>query len=548
MRIALSQYDPLIGDVEGNAARIRQELHRAKEAKADLLVLPELSLCGYPPQDLLEFDAFIERCQSAIEDLAKDCTDISAIVGAPALIEGHPGKKRYNSAYFLENGKLRSVHHKTLLPDYDVFDERRHFEPAPEQELIHFGEERIALTICEDLWNVHEELHYEETPPMERLIEDKPTLMINIAASPFDMERPHIRREVLKKNAERYALPLFYVGTVGGQTDLIFDGGSMVLNNRGKRMAELPYFSTAFRCIDTGSSVQEEEDKLPEECERLRQALVVGMRDFFSKLGMNKAIFGCSGGIDSALTCALATEALGPENVYAVMMPSEFSSEGSISDSEQLVENLGCRSDSFPIRELYEQYLGTLAPRFEGTEFGVAEENLQSRSRAVLLMALSNKFGHLLLNTSNKSELAVGYGTLYGDLCGALSVLGDVYKMQAYRLAEHLNQERERIPRNIIEKAPSAELKPDQKDSDTLPPYSTLDKILYRYIEGRKSRTEIIAEGFETSTVERAIKAVDTSEYKRYQAAPVLRVSSKAFGIGRRMPLVRSFREPGGTD
>ncbi len=547
MRIALAQYDPVIGDVEGNAVKVRQGIQEARKKNAELVVFPELFLSGYPPQDLLDFDPFIQRCLDAVDELSRSCTDIAAIVGAPSFAGENSWRDRYNSAFFLAEGAIRSVQHKTLLPTYDVFDEDRYFKGSEQRELIDFGGERIALTICEDLWDLHEELDYSRHP-MERLAEQGATLMINIAASPYDHERPDLRRKLMGKNAEKYGLPLFYTATVGAQTDLIFDGGSMVFDGRGNIRAELPYFEPCLECFDAREASVERPSPLPSKEERMRKALLLGLRDFFEKLGMKKAIIGLSGGIDSALTCAITTEALGAENVYAVMMPSEFSSEHSIADSKELIERLGCRSDVFPIRDLYDQYNATLAPRFEGTAFGLAEENLQARSRAVLLMALSNKFGHLLLNTTNKSELAVGYGTLYGDLCGALSVIGDLYKMEAYALAEHLNAKEDRIPRSIIEKAPSAELKPEQKDTDTLPPYEELDGILYRYIEGRESSSRIVKAGYDEKTVERVLKAVDTSEFKRYQSPPVLRVSKKAFGIGRRMPLVRSFTEPGGKN
>ena len=545
MRIALAQYDPLIGDVEGNAAKARQGIDEAIQANADLVVFPELFISGYPPQDLLEHDAFVQRCLDTLEELAKSCSDIAAIVGSPCFDQDHPGRKRCNSAFFLDQGKIRSIHHKTLLPTYDVFDEARHFEAARERHLINFGGEQIALTICEDLWDIHEELAYDQHP-MQELKEQGASLMINIAASPYAHEHPELRRQLMASNAQLYGLPLFYTANIGAQTELIFDGGSMVLNDRGERMAELPYFRSSIQCFDSEELEGENSNNLPKREERVRRALILGLQDFFAKLGMKKAIIGLSGGIDSALTCAITVEALGAENVYAVMMPSDFSSDHSVEDSKELVGKLGCDSDIFPIRDLYEQYNAVLAPRFEGTEFGLAEENLQARSRGVLLMALSNKFGHLLLNTTNKSEMAVGYGTLYGDLCGALSVIGDLYKTEAYELAEHLNAEGERIPRAILEKAPSAELKPDQRDTDTLPPYGELDGILSRYIEEKQSLSDIVRDGFDRGTVQQVLKAVDSSEFKRYQSAPVLRVSKKAFGIGRRMPLVRSFKEPGG--
>lgn len=548
MRIALAQYDFTIGDIEGNRERILEGVREALHRNAELVIFPELAICGYPPQDLLQHDAFIQRCLEAIEAIAEECHGVAAIVGGPSFVEGRKDRKRYNSAFFLNEGQVQKVQHKTLLPDYDVFDEERHFVSAPSTGLIEYGGERLALTICEDIWDIREELDYPERSPAEVLAEKDPTLLINIAASPFDHEHAEKRREVMEGNVARCRCPLFYVANVGGQTDLIFDGGSMVLNENGEKVKELGYFREGLELVETKTlEGNSEMDPLPGKEERIRQALTLGIQDFFKKLGLEKAVLGLSGGIDSALTLTLVVDALGPEHVLAVMMPSEFSSEHSVTDSERLIENLGCQSRTHSIQEIFGQFQSTLAPSFEGRPFDVTEENIQARIRGTLLMALSNKFGHLLLNTTNKSEMAVGYGTLYGDLCGGLSVIGDLYKTEAYELAAHLNRNGERIPQNILEKPPSAELKPDQKDTDSLPPYELLDRILYRYIEDRRSLKEIVKEGFDEETVRDVIGKVDKSEFKRYQSAPVLRISRKAFGTGRRMPLVRSFREPGGA-
>jgi NAD+ synthase (glutamine-hydrolysing) len=452
-----------------------------------------------------------------------------------------------NSAYFIENGKIKAIVNKALLPNYDIFDEYRYFEPSTEFSCIEFKGWRIALTICEDLWNTIENPLY-VTRPMDMLIKQQPNVMINIAASPFAYNHDEERIAILKDNAARYGLPLFYVNHVGAQTELIFDGGSLVFDDTGKLVDELPYFeeSMAYYTLDDKGGISFDHPSTlkkvrDEDIAQIHQAIILGIRDYFYKSGFSRAILGLSGGIDSAVVCALAAEALGPENVMAVLLPSKFSTDHSLKDAEDLVKNLGCMQEIVPIKHITEAFETALHPQFNNLPFNIAEENIQSRSRAVLLMAMCNKFGYILLNTSNKSEAAVGYGTLYGDMCGGISVIGDVYKTQVFQLARHINREREIIPENSIIKPPSAELRPGQKDSDSLPEYDVLDKILYEYIEHRCAAAEIIKMGYDEATVHRAIKLINLAEHKRYQTPPILRVSPKAFGMGRRMPIVGKY-------
>ena len=543
MKIALAQLNYHIGNFETNTAKVKEAIVKARNAGAQLVVFSELSICGYPPRDFLEFDDFLQRCQDSIEQIAAECVDIAAILGAPSPNPEVEGKDLFNSAYFLADGKVQSIHHKGLLPNYDIFDEYRYFEPGKSFEVIEYQGHKIALTICEDIWDIEDNLMYTHWP-MEELMPQGPDVMINIAASPFDYEHAQSRRRVLKENCRKYHLPIFYVNHVGAQTELIFDGGSMVADSQGNIISELNYFEEDFRVFELEeviNSPQNESIQASEKSQRIRQALVLGVKDYFRKLGFSKAILGLSGGIDSAVTLAVAAEALGPENVRAILMPSPFSSGHSVSDSEEMAEILGCPYDTIPIKDIYEQNLSSLKPYFKDMPFSLAEENLQARIRGVLLMGLSNKFGYILLNTSNKSEAAVGYGTLYGDMCGGLSVLGDVYKTEVYALAREYNRERVVIPENIITKAPSAELRPDQFDSDSLPDYDILDQILYQYIEQRQGPKELVAAGFDAQLVNRVLRLVNTNEYKRYQTPPILRVSSKAFGMGRRMPIVGKY-------
>ncbi|MDZ7743780.1 MAG: NAD+ synthase [Bacteroidota bacterium] len=544
MKIALAQINYHIGNFRENSRKIIERIREAKKEKADLVVFSELAVSGYPPRDFLEFRDFVERCQEVVEEIAKECRGIAAIVGSPSFNPRYEGKDLFNSAYFLAEGGICSVHHKALLPNYDIFDEYRYFEPNREFEIIHYQGKKIALTICEDLWNIGNNPLY-TINPMDELYREGPDCIINIAASPFHYKQKEERIRVLKENVEKYKLPLFYVNHVGAQTELLFDGGSLVVDDRAGLYDELAYFEEDFRVYELEevrtnprlSYKTADSSKI----ERIHDALVMGIRNYFYKLGFEKAILGLSGGIDSAVTMVLAARALGPENVYAVLMPSGFSSGHSIKDAEDLAKNLGSPYDIIPIESNYQAFLKSLEPYFEGLPFNIAEENIQARSRGVILMALSNKFGYILLNTSNKSEAAVGYGTLYGDMNGGLSVLGDVYKTEVFELARYINTGSEVIPENTITKPPSAELRPDQKDSDSLPPYDILDRVLYQYIELRKGPKEIMAMGFDRKIVERTLRLVNINEYKRHQTPPILRVSSRAFGMGRRMPIVARY-------
>jgi NAD+ synthase (glutamine-hydrolysing) len=440
------------------------------------------------------------------------------------------------------DGKRIHQAKKTLLPTYDIFDEDRYFEPAHEFHTFTFRGKRIALTICEDMWNIGNENPLYTVCPMDEMMPEKPDLMINISASPFDYTHSQERVDIIRQNALRYKLPLFYVNNVGAQTEIIFDGGSMAISPTG-HVQELPYFEEMVRVFDLEEVMRSAKDQLQpkDKWPLIYDALLEGIRDYFGKLGFKQAILGLSGGIDSALTAVLAAHALGPQNVRVVLMPSEFSSQHSIDDALQLAKNLGLRYDIVPIQHSYEAFIKTLKPVFGDLPFDVTEENIQARCRGIILMAMSNKFGNILLNTSNKSEAAVGYGTLYGDMAGGLSVIGDLYKTEVYALSNYINKDKEIIPTNTISKPPSAELRPNQKDSDSLPDYDILDVILYLYIEKELGPREIIAMGYEEQLVRRILRLVNINEFKRFQTPPVLRVSSKAFGMGRRMPIVGKY-------
>lgn len=542
MKIALAQINPHIGNFESNSTKIIALIEKAAAEGAGLVVFPELAICGYPPLDFLDFNHFTQQCTEAIEAIAVKCNTIHAIVGGPSFNPVLKGKNLYNSAYFLGNGKVLSVIHKTLLPTYDVFDEYRYFEPNKSFETIEVNGQKIALTICEDLWNEEDDPLYVFSP-MEELIRQQPAMIINIAASPFDYSHQEKRKAILRRNVLRYNLPLFYVNHAGAQTDLIFDGGSLAMNQDGTVVAELGYFTEDFKIIDTDApSFSIPHQSHPSgKIERIHQALVNGIRDYFKKMNFTKATLGLSGGVDSALVLAIAVEALGKENVLPVMMPSPFSSEHSVSDSVNMAHAIGVEVLKIPISEIYNSFIDATKESFGNKPFNVAEENIQARIRGTLLMAISNKHGYILLNTSNKSELAVGYGTLYGDMAGGLSVIGDVYKTEVYSLCQYINRNSEIIPSNILTKPPSAELRPGQKDSDSLPEYDLLDQVLFQYIECHRGPDEIIGQGFDPALVKRILKMVNTNEYKRFQFAPVLRVSPKAFGRGRRMPLVARY-------
>lgn len=539
MKIALAQLNYHIGNFEQNTQKILNAINRSKAEGADLVVFAELAISGYPPRDFLSFDHFVDQCHRQAEKIAEHCVGIAAIVGLPVFSNLKKGKKLRNAAYFMTEGKIQSIHHKSLLPTYDIFDEYRYFEPASETQCIRYKGKTIALTICEDLWNVdNNPLYLHE--PMEDLSKSQPDFMINIAASPFHKHQQEKRMVVLRANAQKFKLPLIYVNHVGAQTELIFDGSSAVLNAKGALVKQAAPFKEdlIFTSLDNEEAIEQSEATWEAQA---HQALVLGIRDYFKKLGFKKAVVGLSGGIDSALTFALATEALGKENMLGVIMPSDFSSQHSIDDAKQLANNLGTAVMTLPVQPVFNTFQNELAPGFKGLPFGLAEENLQARIRGTYLMTLSNKFGHIVLNTSNKSEAAVGYGTLYGDMCGGLAVLGDVYKTEVWQLARYLNRNNEIIPENSIIKAPSAELRPDQYDSDSLPDYDILDKILIRYIEHHEGPEKIKQAGFNAELVDKVLQLVNVNEYKRFQTPPILRVSSKAFGMGRRMPIVAKY-------
>jgi len=541
MKIALAQLNYRIGDFEGNISKIKASIVSAKKEGAVLVVFSELAVCGYPPKDFLDFDDFVDRCRKALLEIAEVCYGITAIVGAPTQNAGSMGKRLRNSAVVISDGNIQAEVHKTLLPNYDVFDEYRYFEPNRVFELVNLPAGKFAVTICEDLWNISDYPMYVQSP-MEELIRLKPDAIINIAASPFHYRQRQERIKVLSRNAESYDLPVYYVNQVGAHTELIFDGGSMVIDSRGRIAAEMSYFSEDFIVFDTEKDFAiTNPKKQPDKLELIYDALVMGIRDYFQKLGLNKAILGLSGGIDSALVLALAVKALGAENVKSLLLPSAFSSNHSIDDSLALLKNLGSPYEIISIENSFQHFLKDLKPFFGDLPFNIAEENIQARVRAIFLMAFSNKFGYILLNTSNKSEAAVGYGTLYGDMCGGLSVLGDVYKTEVFELARYINRDGEIIPENIIIKPPSAELRPNQKDADSLPEYDILDKILYEYIENFKGPDEITALGFGRELVERVLKMVNSNEWKRRQTPPTLRVSPKAFGFGRRIPVAAKY-------
>ena len=547
LKIALAQLNYHTGNFEFNTSKIIDHINKAKIDGADLVVFSELSVCGYPPRDFLEFNDFVERCIENVETIAKACTGIAAIIGSPSKNPKLEGKDLFNSAYYLADGKIAEVRHKTLLPNYDIFDEYRYFEPNRNFNIIEYKGCKIALTICEDLWNINDNPMYIMNP-MDELIKQNPDVMINIAASPFSNRQIENRKEVMVDNVSKYKIPLFYVNHIGAQTQLIFDGGSMVLDKDAKFVDTLNYFSEDIGFYELDIKSKSIKNLKPvsrktfsSSIEIVHDALVLGIKEYFRKQGFKKAILGLSGGIDSAVVLVLAIEALGKENVRVVMLPSRYSTEHSVNDAIDMAKRLNVEYDIISIEDTFNTLEKTLSKQFEGTPFNVAEENMQSRSRGIILMALCNKFGYILLNTSNKSELAVGYGTLYGDMCGGISVIGDLYKTEVYDLVKHMNAIEELIPNNIVIKAPSAELRPGQKDSDSLPDYDLLDKILFQYIEERKSPKEIIASGFNEAIVKRVLRLVNTNEYKRLQAPPVLRVSQKSFGFGRRMPIVAKY-------
>ena len=547
MRITIAQLNYHIGNFGRNKDLICSAIKKAKSEGSDLIIFSELCVPGYPPLDLLDRHDFIEKCNLTVNEIAKECTGIAAIVGSPTLNKKPEGKKLFNSALVLSEGKVIFSANKALLPTYDIFDEYRYFEPENRFSIFSFKGLRLAITICEDLWdeqpfdNEFEKTRLYSVSPMEELAKQNPDFIINISASPFSYTKIEAKENIFRFKAIKYKIPVISVNQTGANTELIFDGASIIVNKKGEIFKQLPFFEEAIETFvfeDINSGAIFSKNPKPAAIALIHKALVSGIRDYFAKTNFKTSIIGLSGGIDSAICLCLAVEALGKENVRALLMPSRYSSDHSVKDAAALSSSLGVHYDIVNIEKPFCAFEEELAPLFEGKIRDVTEENIQARIRATLLMAVSNKHGCILLNTSNKSEAAVGYGTLYGDMAGGLSVIGDVYKTDIYKLANYINRDKEIIPQNIITKLPSAELSPGQFDSDSLPDYNILDAILHQYIELQKPAGRIISEGSDKDTVLKVIRMIDLNEYKRYQAPPVLRVSSKAFGAGRRMPLV----------
>jgi len=541
VKIALAQINPTVGDFTGNLAKIVAASRRAAAQGARLTVFSELAICGYPPADFLEKPSFLARCRTAVDELAAATRDLPTAVLAGVALPAEPqtGKPAVNAAVLLDGGRLLLEQHKRLLPFYDVFDEQRYFAPSKPQQVVELDGLRLAVTICEDAWNDKNfwPRRLYSVDPVEELMSQQPAVLINLSSSPFWHGKRAVRRQMLSAIAARNGVPVLLVNQVGVNDSLVFDGSSIALNAHGELIAQAASFEEDLIVVDPflAPSV-----KVPDEddTEATYRALVLGTRDYVRKCGFKKALIGLSGGIDSALVAAIAAEALGAENVLCIGMPSPYSSSGSIDDSRELAANLGIRFEMIGISGLFAEYTRSLEPLFAGTPPGITEENIQSRIRGSLLMALSNKFSALVLTTGNKSEMAVGYCTLYGDMVGALAVIGDLVKTRVYDVCRWINRDREVIPAVILEKPPSAELRPDQKDTDSLPPYEVLDPILEAYVERYETPEQIAqANGFPLDLVQQVVHLVERSEYKRQQAAPVLKVTAKSFGMGRRFPI-----------
>lgn len=554
MRIALAQTNPVVGDIPHNCRQIVDFAQRARKQGAEVVVFPELTIVGYPPKDLLLKPQFIDDNLKALGIVASHVKGVDAIVGYADRNPDPVGRPLRNSVALLRDGKVASRHYKTLLPTYDVFDESRYFEPGPSDErcnLVQLGATKAGLTICEDLWNderlIGRRLYHQN--PLTKLQSCGAQVLVNTSASPFVVAKHDFRIQLFASQVKQAGVPLIYVNQVGGNDELVFDGNSLVMDAAGKVVAQARDFEEDLLLVDIGADAMVQPgrtERHSRDVESIYRALVLGLRDYARKCGFKKVVLGLSGGIDSALVCALAAAALGAENVTGVAMPSRFSSDHSIADAKGLAANLGVNFQVVPIEPAHVAYEHMLASAFAGTKPDLTEENVQARIRGAILMAFSNKFGSLLLTTGNKSEIATGYCTLYGDMCGGLAAISDVPKMVVYQLAEFINKKagRDLIPRNSIIKAPSAELRPNQTDQDSLPPYEVVDAILFRYVEEEKGAPQIIAEGFDPATVMRVIRLIDLSEYKRRQAAPGIKVTSRAFGFGRRMPIAQNYRQP----
>jgi NAD+ synthase (glutamine-hydrolysing) len=543
MKIALVQMNTTVGDIEGNCDRIVQSMTQAEQSGADIAVFPELALTGYPPKDLLCLQGFVDANRRAMLAIAARATGIAAIVG---FVDRNPepeGKELYNAAAFLCNGQVRTVIRKTLLPTYDVFDEARYFEPSRHTQVVDFRGRTLGISICEDAWNDQNfwSKRMYRADPILNQVNAGADLLVNISSSPFEMYKPQVRYRMLLGHVRKHRVPLLYVNLVGGNDDLLFDGDSLALGREGNLISQGKSFSEDLLLVDPDSA-SDQRYREAEPVHNLFEVLVMGTRDYARKCGFTSAVLGLSGGIDSAVTACIAAAALGPQNVLGVSMPSVYSSERSHDDARELAGNLGVGFKVIPIQPLFQAYRSTLAPAFSGLPEDTTEENLQARIRGNLLMALSNKFGHLVLSTGNKSELGVGYCTLYGDMAGGLAVISDVPKTEVYKLAAYINRAAEIIPAGTLHRAPTAELRPNQTDQDSLPEYEMLDAILHLIVEEQLSIDAVVARGLPRATVEEVARLVNRSEYKRQQAAPGLRVSSRAFGSGRRMPIAKKLR------
>ena len=541
MKLALAQINTTVGDFAGNLALIRKAYARGMADGAELVVAPELAITGYPPRDLLLKSGFIEGNLAALTELAQSVGEVGLVVGHVGINEKHPGRQAVNAVSLLHHGKVAATRTKTLLPTYDVFDEDRYFEPAPDNTPVEFNGRKLGLTICEDVWNDDSfwaDPRYRANP-VDGLVKQGAEVIVNVSASPWNLGKEGMRREMLASLATNAQRPVVYCNAVGGNDELVFDGGSLALNAQGEVLAAGAQFTEALVAVDLDGTVQAVSE--PQEMALLHDALVLGVQDYLGKCGFRSAVIGLSGGIDSAVTAALAVKALGAENVRGISMPSAYSSQGSLDDSAALAANLGIQYDVIPIHAGFEMMKTSLEPIFGDRPEDVTEENMQARLRGLILMAASNKFGSLVLTTGNKSELAVGYCTLYGDMCGGLAVISDVPKTKVFELAHWINRDEVIIPEATITKPPSAELRPDQKDEDSLPPYEVLDAILERYVVESQSVSEIVTSGFEEATVQRIVRLIDLNEYKRRQAAPGLKVTSKAFGVGRRIPVAQRY-------
>ncbi len=543
MRVAIAQLNTTVGDLSGNLAKIQEAYEKGVQSQADLVVVPELAITGYPPRDLLLKPHFVERNLEALKNLANATTDTGLVVGHVVPNEKAVGRPLRNAVSLLANGRVVATRFKSLLPSYDVFDEDRYFEPAEENRPIEFKGRRLGLTICEDAWNDAEFWSRQRygQDPIAPLLSAGCDLLINIAASPWQLEKQGFRLDLLKTLMRETNTPLVYCNAVGGNDELVFDGTSLVLDRDAELIHQSASFKEDFQVLDLEQAPTTTWIEAPDE-EKIYHALVLGIRDYLHKCGFKSAVLGLSGGIDSAVTAVLAVAALGKENVRGVAMPSQYSSQGSLDDAEALAKNLDIQYDVVPIKDGFNTIKSSLSGLFAGTQEDTTEENIQARLRGVILMSLSNKFGSLLLTTGNKSELAVGYCTLYGDMCGGLAAISDVPKTLVFSLARWINREQEIIPTNTIEKPPSAELRPDQKDEDSLPPYETLDAILEAFIVDLQSPQAMIESGLPEDAVHRVVKLIEWNEYKRRQAAPGLKVTSKAFGVGRRIPIAQRFK------